>query len=293
MITTRLLLGSLALAGLSHATASAQLPEASEEMAAPMTESSGFPDESPLDDIVEKSLISEKPLLPYEPIREADVFWEKRIWRVIDTREKMNHTFSYPDRPFASILLEAAMEGDITVYSVEDDKFSYPLTPEEVAQKTSSVDTITTFDPETYEEVLEVVQNDLNPEDIKRFRVKEVWFFDEESSTMDVRILGIAPLRDVYDEGGTFLYEDVMFWVYYPEAREVFARERVFNIHNDASMMTWEDLLETRHFSSYIWKQSNVRDRRLQDYLTGVDLLLEGEKIKQEIFNFEQDLWSY
>lgn len=291
MNLTRLLLGTAAAACLALNTTSAQLPETS--AAEPVTEATGFPQDTPLDDIVEKSLIVEKPLLPYEAIRESDVFWEKRIWRVVDTREKMNHTFSYPERPFASILLDAAMNGDITVYSQEDDRFSYPLTAEEVAAKTSTIDTIESFDPETYEATLEVIQNDLNPEDIKRFRMKEVWYFDEESSTMDVRILGIAPLRDIYDEDGTFLYEDVMFWVYYPEAREVLARERVFNMANDASQTTWEDLLEMRRFSSYIWKESNVRDRRLQDYLTGVDLLLEGEKIKQEIFNFEQDLWSY
>ena len=123
--------------------------------------------------------------------------------------------------------------------------------------------------------------------------MKEIWFFDEESSTMQARILGIAPLRDIFDENGNFQYEDPMFWVYYPEAREILARERVFNINNDASPTTWEDIMELRYFSSYIWKQSNVQDRRLQDYLTGVDLLLEGQKIKQEIFNFEQDLWSY
>jgi len=73
----------------------------------------------------------------------------------------------------------------------------------------------------------------------------------------------------------------------------VLARERVFNTGNDASPITWEDLLEMRFFSSYIYKVSNVYDRRLQDYKTGVDLLLEAEKIKAEIFNFEHDLWSY
>ncbi len=277
----------LALFGFGAVT-SAQIPETV------LTESSAPPADKPLDDIVAKDLIQEKPVLPYDAVREADIFWEKRIWRVIDTREKMNQMFAFPDRPFAQILLEAAIDGDLTVYSTEDDKFSYPLTPEEVAAKTTSTDTITAFDPDTYEETIQVVSNDLNYEDIKRYRVKEIWFFDEESSTMQVRILGIAPLRDIFDQDtGDFLYEDPMFWVYYPNARQLLSRERVFNVNNDASPTTWEDLLETRYFSSYIWKQSNVQDRRLQEYLTGVDLLLEGEKIKQEIFNFEQDLWSY
>ena len=86
--------------------------------------------------------------------------------------------------------------------------------------------------------------------------MKEVWFFDEESSTLQVRILGIAPLIDKTDENGNFLYEKPMFWVYYPQAREILARERVFNIGNDASAITWEDLMEMRYFSSYIFKES-------------------------------------
>ena len=189
--------------------------------------------------------------------------------------------------------MDAAINGDITVYSPEDDKFSAKLDPSEVATMGASVDTVTTFDPETYEETIQVVRNELNPEDIKRFRIKEVWFFDEETSTLQVRILGIAALQDVKDDNGNFLYELPMFWVYYPECREVLARHQVFMEGNDASPITWEDLMEMRFFSSYIYKESNVYDRRLKDYLVGVDLLLEADNIKREIFNFEHDLWSY
>lgn len=258
-----------------------------------MTESGEMNTDKPLDDIVEKRLTFEKRVLPYDHIREADIFWEKRIWRVIDVREKMNLAFAYPERPFFTILMEAAEAGEITVYSTEDDKFSIPLTPDEVASMGASVDTIATVDPETYEETFQVVRNEVNPQDVKRFRIKEIWFFDEETSTMQVRILGIAPLIEEFDDNGNFKYERPMFWVYYPEAREVLARERVFNIANDSSPMSYEDLFEMRFFSSYIYKESNVFDRRLEDYLSGVDLLMESERIRQEIFNFEHDLWSY
>jgi len=205
----------------------------------------------------------------------------------------MNLPFAYPEMPFFSILMDAATNGDITVYSTEDDKFSSSLAANEVASMGATVDTVITFDPETYEEQIQVVRNELNPEDVKRFRVKEVWFFDEQTSTLQVRVLGIAPLIDVKDENGNFRYEKPMFWVYYPECREILARHQVFNVGNDAALNTWEDLFEMRFFSSYIYKASNVHDLRLQDYLSGVDLLLEADKIKQEIFNFEHDLWSY
>jgi len=260
-----------------------------------MTESGATEEdtEKPLDDIVEKRTVVEKRVLPYDHVREADIFWEKRIWRVLDIREKMNLPFAYPERPFFTILMEAAESGELTVYGTEDDKFSSRLTPEEVSSMGATIDTVITFDPVTYVETVQVVRNELNPEDVKRFRLKEVWFFDEETSTLQVRILGIAPLLDVKDDMGNFKYEQPMFWVYYPDARKMLARERVFTFGNDAAPMTWEDLLEMRFFSSYIFKESNVHDRRLQEYVTGVDMLLEADKIRQEIFNFEHDLWSY
>lgn len=262
-----------------------------------MTESGSTPlseeQEPPNDDITNKRTIETVRILPYDDVREADIFWEKRIWRVIDIREKMNLPFAYPERPFFSILMDAAESGEINVYSVEDDKFSQRLPAEEVASMGATVDTVIVFDPITYEEKQQIVRNELNPEDIKRYRIKEVWFFDEETSTMQVRILGIAPLLDVKDENDNFKYEKALFWVYYPEARQVLAREKVFTYGNDAAPITWESLMEMRFFSSYIYKESNVHDRRLQEYVQGVDLLMEADKIKQTIFNFEHDLWEY
>jgi gliding motility associated protien GldN len=258
-----------------------------------MTESGQTDKSKPLDDIVERRTIVEKRVLPYDPIRESDVFWTKRVWRVIDVREKMNLPFAYPERPFFDILMDAAKSGEITVYSSESDKFTIPMTTEEVSSIGANVDTVTVIDPETYEETQTIVSNEINPEDVKRFRLKEIWYFDKETSRLNVRILGIAPLYDEKDSNGNIKYEKLLFWVYYPEARQVLARERAFNVGNDSSPMTWEDIMEMRFFSSYIFKESNVFDRRLEAYLSGVDLLMEGEKIKQEIFNFEHDLWSY
>lgn len=258
-----------------------------------LTEASVPETDAPLDGIVEKRLMKERPVLAYQPIREADIFWEKKIWRVIDVREKINKPFAYPDAPFFSIITDAISNGDVNVYSTEDDKFTQKLTMEEAMSKTSSSDTITVFDPETYSETVEVVHNDINPEDVQRYRLKEIWFFDENTSTMNVRILGIAPLINVNDDQGNFRYEQPMFWLYYPEFRSILAHHQAFNDGNDASPISWEDMFEMRFFSSYIYQESDVMNRRLKDYLSGVDLLLEADKIKNEIFNFEHDLWTY
>jgi gliding motility associated protien GldN len=249
--------------------------------------------DAPLDGIVQKSTILEKQTLPYEGIREADIMWEKRVWRVLDVREKMNLPFSYPEEPFITIVMDGVKDSTLRAYSIEDDKFHHRLSAREVMTLGSSIDTIPYFDPNTFEQKYRVVENKMDAESVKRFRMKEVWFFDKEASVFKVRILGIAPLKDQTDEAGNFLYEQPLFWIYYPDCREYFGKHRVFADNNDANPTSWEDLFEQRRFSSYIFKESNVYDRRLQQYLSGIDILLEGEKIKQDIFNYEHDLWSY
>ncbi len=255
---------------------------------------------TPLDDIVEKRVMRERFVLPYEPVRESDIFWEKRIWRVVDIREKMNKPFTFPDAPFFKILVDAIEDGDFTAYS--DEKFTNPLTGEDLVNMLFSIDTTFVTNPDTYEDEMTIVQNEINHEEVKRFRIKEVWFFDIESSTLKVRILGIAPVRDIFDKTtGEFLFESPMFWVYYPNCREHLARQKVYMGTNDANPLSWEDFFEMRPFSSYIYKESNVDGLRLIDFpsLAGNDLnsgiqrLLESEKIKASIFDFEHDLWSY
>lgn len=259
-----------------------------------MTESGNTDVKPPRDGFYDRYLYTEEQIIPYDFIHEKDVFWEKRIWRLIDIREKMNHAFKYEKEPFISILLDHAKAGDITLYRVIDDEFTSPMTEEEMKNIGSSVDTIITFDPDTFEEIVQVVRNELNPEDIKKYRIKEVYFFDEETSTLDVRILGIAPIIDRVDDNGNFLNSGPMFWAYYPELRSVLARHEAFNPYNDAARMSWEDVFEARLFSSYIIKESNVFDRRIKDYKTNpMDVLIESDNIKEQIFNFEHDLWSY
>lgn len=263
-----------------------------------ITESSEPAEDIYIDDIVKRRLIVENRVLPYEPIREADLAWQKRIWRILDTREKMNLSFRYPEKPLFNIFREMIENGDITVF--EDEKFEIPMTAEEVSKQLNRIDTVTVFDYDTYEDKISIEKSEINWEDINRFRVKEMWYFDEETSRMGVRILGIAPVRDVYDdETGEFKYPLPLFWIYYPEAREYLAKHRVFNENNDMAPMTWTDLFDQRFFASVIYKASNVNDLRVKDYfnsgtdMDGIDALLESQKIKKELFNFEHDLWTY
>lgn len=249
---------------------------------------------NPIDDVVESSITAKKRVLPYDQPREADIFWKKRIWRIIDVREKMNLPFAYPKRPFVQILLEAINNKEKPLRIFQDEEFKTRLDTSAVNGLLYKIDTVMITDPVTYEQKQQIIKSEVNiTEDVQRIRVKEIWFFDKESSTMQVRILGIAPVLPVKTSTGDKVGENVLFWIYYPDARETLAREKIFNEANDGAPMTWEDVFEMRYFSSYIYKASNVKDLRLQDQYTGRDLLLEAEKIKQEIFNMEHDLWTY
>ncbi len=75
----------------------------------------------PLNDITHRTLTHEERPLPYPPIREADILWEKRVWRVIDTREKINLPFRYPKQPFVTLLTEAVESGRLQAFSTAND----------------------------------------------------------------------------------------------------------------------------------------------------------------------------
>lgn len=246
----------------------------------------------PISDLIESKILKEKSVLSYPKVQERDIMWKKYVWRIIDVREKMNLPFVYPQAPFFEILTTAAQNGELDLFSPEDDHFSYNLSANELQEMLFDQDTVEVMDEE-FNITLVPIENSLNYENVKRFRLKEVWYFDSHYSVLKVRILGIAPLIEVVDEAGNFKYERPLFWAAYNQLRPVLAKESVFNSQNDAAHTSWEDLMEMRYFASTIIKASNIHDRKIEDYLTGVDALLEAEKIKQEIFNFEQDLWSY
>lgn len=262
----------------------------------------------PNDNFYDRYLHKEQGVLSYDYIQERDVFQEKRIWREIDIQEKMNHHFNYEKAHLVNILIQAARKGEITLYHAFNDNFTNPMTPKETYNLGVSVDTVCTFDPNTYiedyanmdtrfyENDCATVYSDLDPTDIKKYRLKEVWYFDEKTSSMGVRILGIAPIMNRYDDNGYFLNASPMFWAYYPDIRSMLAQHEVFNTGNDATPMSWEDIFETRFFSSYITKESNdhILERQMGKVKTNpLSYLLESQKIDQKNFNFEHDYWSY
>ena len=239
---------------------------------------------------VERS--AQRKVIPYEHLREADVFYEKRMWREINVHEKMNKPFVYPQEFFIEIVLDAAYEGIIGAYDILDDEFTTLMALEQVKGIGNSTDTMLVTDPITLEEKYEVIEKKLNREHIKKYRIKEDWIFDKQLSSLYVRILGIAPILAKYDENGNYIADILMFWIYYPELRKILVNKEVFNPMNDSQLLSWDDIFEMRLFSSKITKVSNVWDRRISDYATGVDAMLEHDRVRQELFEYEHDLWS-
>lgn len=257
-------------------------------------------DSSPRDGVYDKIHSRHRKVIPYAPLREADVAWHKRIWRVIDMREKINHPFFYPEIPhegwrnFVTILFDALKEGSLTAYEIsQTDEFLIPLTYDGIMQMLSRIDTIAIQrNIEPYDWFDTVIVTEFNPIDVKQIRLKEDWFFDNQRSVQDVRIVGICPIMDDLDEEGNYKGPKPLFWIYFPEARPLFAKTEVFNRFNDAERRTYEDIFWKRMFGSYIIKESNVYDRKIIQYKKGLDALLEAERVKNDILSFEHELWE-
>ena len=265
---------------------------------------SSFAQQNVLDGVFVKEHTQTRDPLVYPYLREADVMWSKRVWRVIDLNEKLNLPFRHPiaktdDRmSLIDLLFDKIKEGSLTAFSADDDEFTLPVTFDKITAKGGArTDTVKMNRPDPpYDEYDTVIKKEFSSEKVIAYRVKEDWFFDKQRSVMDVRIIGIAPMIYDVDETGTIRPGNTkkpLFWIYYPEARSILAHQEAFNRQNDAERRSFEDLFEKRLFSSYIYKESNVYDRRIEDYVIGLHALLEAEKIKTEITNFEHDMWEY
>lgn len=251
--------------------------------------------EEKLDGAYEKVTLKEREIIAYDHLREADIKWKKRVWRVVDFKEKLNLPFTHPKMGLVTIIHEAAKKGEIQVYSATagGEVFKEPMNVQEVAAIGASQDTQKRINFETGLEETVIANNEFNPESVLKMRIKEDWLFDIETSTMVTRILGISLLREKYSENGDLIGDIPMYWVYYPDVRKILAQNQVYNIKNDANTTSWEDVFEMRYFNSYIMKESNVFDRRIDAYATGLDLLYESDRIHNEIRNYESDLWEY
>jgi gliding motility associated protien GldN len=259
---------------------------------------------------------NDKPL-PYGYVHDRDVLMGKTIWEIIDLDERVNFPLYYPidtanigkdRRSLFDVLLKGIKDGKITeVYA--DDYFNTKKTLKDMSSSFTYIDTIDTGkdeinnfydDYKSGKKVLDpqyINKRDLTSQDISGYKIKGFWYFDKRQGELKYRLLGICPVSpEARDIGADNPDVIDLFWVYFPSIRDVLHEAKAFNDKNSAMPITFDHLLNSRRFTAEIYKEENVYgDREVQQYMkdNAQNQLLESERIKEKIRNFESDMWNY
>lgn len=250
--------------------------------------------------------------LKYGYVDDRDVLWSTTVWEVIDLDERVNFPLYYPidtidigknRRSLYHVLMKAIKSGELEVYA--DSYFTEKRKLEDLKASMQKVDT-TDYGYDQYnagEEVSEeyINKRDLVAADLEEYLIKGMWYFDKRQGELKYRLLGIAPVAPdvnfIDDESVDIDGNKIpLFWVWYPDAREILHKAKVFNQRNSASPISFDMLLNSRRFHATIYKEENVHgDRKIKDYISDNALfqLLEAKRIKEVIRDREQDMWSY
>lgn len=246
-------------------------------------------------------------------VREADIVWKEVIWRSINLKERFNQFFYYPSNPEVDAqgrtnliyaIWNGAKEGKITVY--EDDEFKIVKEFDKLEALFNKVDTNYIDEYDDYENYIGqqmVISRqefaDL-AKDFYKIELKENWFIDKARTGQSVRIIGLSFVRDVYRMNEAtgereYLGPQPFGWIKMqdPAVRELLAQTQAYNEYNDAEWRNYDQIFLMRYFESFITRKSNIQNRSIDRYLVGIDALVEAERIKNELFNKEEDLWEY
>ena len=238
--------------------------------------------------------------IPHRYLGESRVKFSKRIHRVIDGRQKQNKNITWPKNPLNILIWTAVTKGypetgQPTAY--KNDSLTSTMTVQEVYAKASDSIMVPIYNPATQSTTNTLVPNPFDPSTIKKFRLMEDWIFDAQHSDLKPRIIAIAPLYTMTSQSGIVLGETALFWVKMDKLRRVLAQQEIFNTRNDAARMSYDQWFKMRLFASHIVKESNVYDLDIAYQETfsddGVEALLESDRIKNDLFVMEHDLWAY
>ena len=251
---------------------------------------------------------NDKPLA-YGYVHDRDVLMGKTTWEIIDLSEKINFALYFPidtanigsgRRSLYDVLTKAMKNGEITeVYT--DSYFNTKKSLQDIQGSLTRIDTtdagreqINAGNQISDEYIL---RQDLAAQDVSQYKIKGYWYFDKRQSELKYRLLGICPVTpDVYSMNSDEKDYIELFWIFFPAAREVLHDAKAFNDKNSAMPVSFDQILNSRRFNSVIYKEENVYgDRNIDEYMkdNAQNQLLESERVKDKIRNFESDMWNY
>ncbi len=251
---------------------------------------------------------NDKPLA-YGYVHDRDVLMGKMTWEIIDLSEKINFALYFPidtanigsdRRSLYDVLTKALRSGKITdVYT--DSYFNTKKSLSDIQGSLTRIDTtdagreqINAGQSISSEYIL---RSDLTAQDVTQYKIKGYWYFDKRQSELKYRLLGICPVTpDVYTMNSEEKDYIELFWIFFPSARDVLHQAKAFNDKNSAMPISFDHILNSRHFNSVIYKEENVYgDRAIDEYMkdNALNQLVESERVKEKIRNFEQDMWNY
>ena len=258
-----------------------------------------------------EKLVSEQSPTPYPYLRETDIVWSTNIWKTIDLNEAFNQYFYFPIASFyvegrtnlANLLWNAIVANEIPIF--EDDELKIPLDNAVFVAGYTKADTLlleigySDDDEEQYTTVIR--PKFFESEEIYRYALREVWFIGKADSRLDSRRIALAPLKESSFElgnSGIVINQGIVpiFWVPMQNmaVRRLLARNTAYpNKWNTVGQPSWDMIFLSQYYEAYVTRESNVYNRRIDQYLTGEDAILESEAIEAKVFEIGDDMWEY
>lgn len=267
-------------------------------------------------DFYQKGLVVGKRAMPYPYLRESDVVWETTIWREIDFNENFNQFFYFPIETetntqgrinLVNLILKYAENGEIEIYDDDDMEVAIDWEKAKINLNGSPhTEEINVIDPETGEPAMDedgeyimkdtLIVTEFDIASAKKIKIKEKWYIDKQDTRQKVRIVGLQ--FQFLKPAASKQAEDQLAWSFCVpmndmRVRQMLVNANAFDNNNNVVERSYDDVFIQRYFDSYVVQESNTYNRKISDYLTGQDAVLESQNIENKIFNIESDMWEY